>query len=158
MELFQSLTKGCTHCLETKPVTEFYVRKSRKNKARESWCRGCHGKQNSERHLKTQKWKTEYEKERGWRRRGILNKAQRPFLMQDFRDLFLEQGFACRICRSQFFKFARMLNVDHDHKTGKARGLLCFKCNKGLGHFADSPEVLERAADYLRVFGGSYET
>jgi hypothetical protein len=39
--------------------------------------------------------------------------------------------------------------VDHDHKIGKVRGLLCDQCNKGLGHFKDSKETLLKAIKYL---------
>lgn len=45
--------------------------------------------------------------------------------------------------------------VDHDHKTGKIRGLLCNACNKGLGLFYDSVELLERARRYLYASNGN---
>ncbi|WP_246103429.1 endonuclease VII domain-containing protein [Streptomyces piniterrae] len=41
------------------------------------------------------------------------------------------------------------LHVDHDHKTGKVRGVRCFSCNAALGQFKDRPDVLRRTAEYV---------
>ncbi len=54
------------------------------------------------------------------------------------------QGSMCAVCRQ-----AGVLHVDHDHETGQVRGLLCIKCNTGIGKLMDSPELLRRAAGYL---------
>jgi hypothetical protein len=51
----------------------------------------------------------------------------------------------CSICRSK-----RILHIDHDHLTGRVRGILCVNCNIGLGNFRDNIELLERAIIYLR--------
>ena len=61
--------------------------------------------------------------------------------------LFDAQGGVCAICKG---KRNYRLDVDHDHKTGFVRGLLCKACNrKILPHARDSPDVLRSAADYL---------
>lgn len=57
-------------------------------------------------------------------------------------------GNKCELCGSP--PGARRLHIDHDHTTGALRGLLCHGCNVGLGYFKDDPELLERAAEYLR--------
>lgn len=58
----------------------------------------------------------------------------------------------CEICGgynlTDAVKF-RCLGVDHDHKSGKFRGWLCDRCNRGIGFFRDDPSKLRRAADYL---------
>lgn len=60
------------------------------------------------------------------------------------------QGGVCAICgEPETAKNRTVLAVDHDHATGRARGLLCHRCNRLLGHAGDDPEILRRAADYL---------
>jgi hypothetical protein len=72
-----------------------------------------------------------------------------------FQALLQAQGGKCAICgathghRSCRGRLCR-LAVDHDHRTGKVRGLLCNSCNRGLGRFQDSVENLEAAVRYLK--------
>ena len=61
------------------------------------------------------------------------------------------QRHCCFICRRPF-RASRDIHVDHDHATGKGRGLLCRNCNLGLGHFHDDPTVLSLALAYLWRF------
>lgn len=63
------------------------------------------------------------------------------------------QGGKCAICRGDNkYQREQRFSVDHDHETGKIRGLLCNHCNVMIGWAKESPEVLEAAADYLRLY------
>lgn len=59
----------------------------------------------------------------------------------------------CDICRQPEREMrngvVRKLNKDHDHLTGEWRGLLCSRCNQGIGKFSDNVELLKRAIEYL---------
>jgi hypothetical protein len=56
----------------------------------------------------------------------------------------LQQGNACALCGQ-----GKPEHVDHDHVSGRVRGILCFGCNRALGYVADDPIRLHRLADYL---------
>ena len=79
-----------------------------------------------------------------WQRR----KQEKRDRKKAYSRIAFEHGEECFICGRA--PVTRRLNVDHDHKTGRIRGLLCFFCNYGLAMFKDSPSRLERAAEYLR--------
>lgn len=69
---------------------------------------------------------------------------------QDYTRLLSEQGFACAVCKKPHAEEKhKKLVVDHCHKSGKVRGLLCSKCNSGLGYFEDSAIAFRNAAAYL---------
>lgn len=63
----------------------------------------------------------------------------------DYNEMLLQQNCRCKICDVE----SSGLVVDHCHNSGNVRGLLCSSCNQGLGFFKDSPERIERAAQYL---------
>lgn len=66
----------------------------------------------------------------------------------DYNDLLNSQGHACKLCGGKNAK-SRSLAVDHCHKTGKVRGLLCTWCNVGIGMFKDNPDLMRSAIEYL---------
>lgn len=65
--------------------------------------------------------------------------------LDDLEELLVKQDSSCAICKKKLDKF----HIDHDHQTMKVRGLLCGKCNRGIGLLQDSKEILQRAIDYL---------
>jgi hypothetical protein len=72
----------------------------------------------------------------------------------DFEKLLIAQGGRCAICKTDdppnHGKGGKSRwHVDHDHKTNRVRGLLCFKCNIGIGHLNDDPLVVMSAINYL---------
>lgn len=74
----------------------------------------------------------------------------RPKEIESIKQIMLiDQHFACAICFEDIEKSAYM---DHDHQSNYIRGLLCRKCNWGLGNFRDNTELLERAVEYLKSF------
>jgi Recombination endonuclease VII. len=68
--------------------------------------------------------------------------------IEAFNAILEAQGGKCKICRRKVRKAAR-LYVDHDHKTGRVRGLLCPSCNMGIGCFQDNPKLLKAAQRYV---------
>lgn len=72
----------------------------------------------------------------------------------DYRALLRAQKGVCALCGKKRFgwlKGKRELAIDHDHETGKVRGLLCGDCNTALGRFGEDPARLRAAADYLET-------
>lgn len=70
-----------------------------------------------------------------------------------YKEMFKKQAGKCAICKRKQPKNARhfkRLCIDHCHSTGKVRGLLCTKCNHGIGEFRDNPKLCIKAATYLR--------
>lgn len=74
--------------------------------------------------------------------------------VEQYLDLAEKQGFVCAICHKPNFAMkdchSGILVVDHDHKTGKVRGLLCHNCNRALGLFQDDTSYMYRALRYLK--------
>lgn len=84
-------------------------------------------------------------------RKSTENRRKRQFGVgpEQYQEMLEKQGFACAICLRVPQAGDKALAVDHDHKGGQVRGLLCMKCNQSIGRFEDDPETLIRAAGYL---------
>jgi hypothetical protein len=70
--------------------------------------------------------------------------------LAEFNGIFERQRGCCKICKTHQSELRRGLSVDHCHKTGRVRGLLCHHCNSLLGFSVDNIETLESAIKYLK--------
>ena len=96
-----------------------------------------------------QRSKRNYEKTRELKlvkHRHHVLKSRYGITMEDYYKMLEAQNNKCAVCKIEATK---TLDVDHDHNTGKVRGLLCNNCNRGLGHLKDSITNLQNAIDYL---------
>lgn len=72
--------------------------------------------------------------------------------LKEFNEILLEQDNQCAICGADKCASGKSFAVDHDHTTGKVRGLLCKKCNMGLGHFEDNLETIKNIMKYMEKY------
>ena len=70
--------------------------------------------------------------------------------LEQYADMFQSQGLRCAICNTEDPGKKGVFPVDHDHNSGKIRGILCTNCNTGLGRFKDNIAFLESVSAYLR--------
>lgn len=96
---------------------------------------------------KSRAWQeSNYDKVReSWRKHDLKRKF--GITHEQYQAMLTEQKGVCAICGKP--PRGRRLAVDHDHKTGAIRALLCGNCNHVLGNGQDDPEILRKAADYL---------
>lgn len=139
--------KTCSKCKEEKPESEFYPDKRRDSKLC-SRCKRCGAVYSAEwRNRNPHKAKERYWGNRDFERERHL-KRKYGITLSDYADMLSKQNGSCAICRAPEPE-NRTLDVDHDHATGRVRGLLCTSCNRMLGHSGDNAENLVRAAQYL---------
>lgn len=154
-------SNGCVKCVvkknrkhSVKPVTRKQLKKSEANRRwRKKNPEKC--KVNREKwRAKNKEWYRAYAKK--WfkenERRAKDSRLKRTFgiTIDEYEKLLAAQAGLCAICRRPQQRHGhKNLHVDHDHNTGKVRGLLCWKCNTTLGLVGDSAVLLTSAISYL---------
>lgn len=141
------MEKKCTLCLEVKPYDQFYNNK-RAPDGKASRCKKCNriysdewNKNNPERVRAS--WK---KKEARYAETGIVTARRYKLSLEEYQALLRKYDGKCGICGKP-----TVLHIDHDHITGRVRGMLCLPCNTSLGQLGDNIEGLERAIEYLRA-------
>lgn len=114
-------TQECRKCYRLKPITDFRFANTQQNK-RHKICSAC---------------------------RNIHRKIIRDANREEYDSLLEKQNYSCAICGITAEEIDKKLIVDHNHETLKVRGLLCWRCNSGLGFFKDNQIHLAMAIEYL---------
>jgi hypothetical protein len=127
--------KICNKCRIPQHVSNFHKNKSNKD-GLARWCKVC----------KNRDAKNRRDKDPLYKRRIDL-KRRYGLSLEEYEDIKKSQKGVCFICKET--NGEKPLAVDHCHKTGKVRGLLCCKCNRALGYFKDSVINLKKAISYL---------
>lgn len=129
------MTIKCSHCGEEKDPSLFCTSK-REAKGWQQPCKECARKSSASRRLA-----------------DPLKQRRMKYKATDEELHSFLSGDECEICGV----FLTKKYVDHNHTTGKIRGVLCSPCNVGLGHFKDSAVVLEKAIAYLKERGSYHD-
>lgn len=115
----------CRRCFEVKPIAMYYKDRTRSN-GYDRVCKSCSNKLREARRL------------------GNKNGIERHL----YDTSVVAQNNKCAICKDPP-KEGTSLFIDHDHKTGRFRGLLCNRCNSGLGFWRDNVALMLRAIEYV---------
>ena len=143
--------KKCPSCAQDKRLFDFAIRQSGPRTGQPvAHCKSCN---------------VEKQRERRERDPSVYRRVEWPSKLKklygisvdDYYKMLENQGGGCAICgtrvpsqRARKFTKTEMFFVDHCHATGRVRGLLCSRCNRGIGYFDDNPGRLEMAASYLK--------
>jgi hypothetical protein len=134
--------KACTKCGDIKPIEQFCIDRSVRS-GRHPVCKACEVK-------RVRAWREAHpdyvsRHVRDLRANGL---ARYGLTVEAYDQLLQAQRGLCAIC-GKACTTGQALSVDHEHATGRIRGLLCKKCNMAIGLLNDSPERLEAAKVYL---------
>lgn len=131
----------CTECGASKALDEFNKARTGRNGKRGK-CRECERVEKS-------RWYQNNKARHDRRQLGYRLRDKYGLTLDEYEQLCLSQGGVCAICAEPDKR--QRLSVDHDHITGRVRGLLCVYCNNVLGQARDRVDVLRRAIKYLEA-------
>jgi hypothetical protein len=161
------LVKTCPDCSQSKPISEYYKRKRALKypdsiSGYQTICKPCFKKQradyvveNKEKCLEADHKRYQNSDKTNWRASNYRIKF--GISLEDYNRMFDEQEGKCKICKRHQSILKSRLAVDHNHSTGKIRGLLCRPCNSALGLLKENIDTLSNCIEYL-INSGSADT
>jgi hypothetical protein len=130
--------KKCYVCCEEKEDTAFN-KCSKSKDGLQHYCRVCSNRK-----------RKEWDLEDPERTKGKYLRESYGLSFTQYTKMLEDQDNKCAICGEEETRFLKKLVVDHCHKTGEVRQLLCNMCNHGVGNFKDNPELMLKAIEYLK--------
>ena len=141
--------KKCPKCKINLPISAF-CKSSKRKDGLHIWCKNCCNEIKKQQYVKNRRAAV-----RLLSRKAKLKKAY-GITVQEYDELLKKQHGVCAICEKPETQISNKkygtidkLRVDHDHKTNRVRGLLCSKCNQGLGIFQDNFDFMLNACNYI---------
>jgi len=136
--------KRCSTCKVEKD-TSLYYKDSRAKDKLQTRCKDCHNEAN-------QRWKDNNKESYQQVKRKAHVKSKYGVSLEWIDEQLEMNNHECPLCNTKIIK-GKNLAVDHCHDTGDARAVICRTCNSAMGHLKDSPELLEKAMEYLKKSG-----
>ena len=137
------MEKTCPSCEIPLPLASFAINKSGRVGQARAYCKPCSVQKHKLRRQQNPEHVLNIERKSKFKRQYGIS-------LEQYDEMLQNQGYGCAICgtkkpseRTKYFA------VDHCHDTSKVRGLLCTKCNRGLGLFNDKTDALQKAIKYL---------
>ena len=144
--------KRCPKCRQNLPSSRFSRNKTMHG-GLQCWCVDCNKKAARAYYIKNQDklrvQRLEYNhSDQGQKVQRVLYLKKRYNLsVKEHKQMYIDQNGCCAVC-GEAVPYDEV-HTDHDHGTGKVRGLLCMGCNHMLGRAKDNPDILTRGAEYL---------
>lgn len=141
------MSKQCSKCKKKKPLSEFPKDKHRQN-GLYPYCRPCKNKAARDLyHAKGEKrFRPQTATSKKWHRERHIQVTY-GLTVEQHKQMYVGQNGCCLIC-GKSMEYNK-IHTDHDHVTGKVRGLLCVRCNLGMS-FIDDSNFMQRAAKYVK--------
>jgi len=151
--------KRCCRCKTRYPLFNFH-KSTRNIDGLRGYCKSCSTEMNKEYYhnnkekeaVRQKIWNDNNKESRALTHRKNNYKRNYGITIEEYEEMLDEQDGKCSICNTDTPSDGKRLHIDHNHNTGKVRGLLCNNCNHGLGQFKDNQNLLAMAIQYLKIY------